>query len=183
MPPPLPKRLAVYALCGSAALSSHVYTESAVSPEAVGVRDDAADLMNRLESSQALFSKKAEALSALDALIENCSEDGWDGDGTLAISGEAAMLTKAFIRALPDHVSLPEFAAEPDGSISLDWIQARNRMFTMSVGSHDRLSFAWLDGTDKGHGVAHFDGRCVPPRVVDLILGIVDDELAPVRAA
>lgn len=182
MPPTLPK-LSVYVLCGSAALSSHVYAESAVSPEAAIVRDDAADVVDRLENSQALFSKKAEAMNALEELTDECSADGWDGDGTVALNSGAVSLTKDFVRALPDQVPMPEFAAEPDGSVSMDWMQARNRMFSISVGPTQRLAFAWLDGTDKGHGVAHFDGTCVPPLIMDLILGIVNDGLATVRTA
>ena len=43
-----------------------------------------------------------------------------------------------FIRALLDDLPLPEFAPEPDGSISPDWIQSRNRLFSISVGSTHR---------------------------------------------
>ena len=61
---------------------------------------------------------------------------------------------------------MPEFAPEPDGAISLDWIQSRHRLFTLSISASNRLAYAWLDGTDKGHGVARFDGRTIPRRVL-----------------
>jgi hypothetical protein len=71
-----------------------------------------------------------------------------------------------FLRALPEDLPTPEFAPEPDGSISLDWIHTRHRLFSLGVGPNDRLAYAWLDGTDKGHGVARFDGLSVPQRVL-----------------
>jgi hypothetical protein len=79
-----------------------------------------------------------------------------------------------FIRAMPDDLPLPEFAPEPDGSLSLDWIQSRNRLFSLSVGSTNRLAYAWLDGSDKGHGVAGFDGERIPLRIIEGIIGIMN---------
>ena len=70
------------------------------------------------------------------------------------------------IRALPPGVPLPEVAPEPDGAISLDWIRSRNNLFSLTVGSGDRLAFAWLDGSDTGHGVVRFDGQVVPKRIL-----------------
>ena len=78
---------------------------------------------------------------------------------------------------------LPEFAPEPDGSISLDWIQSRARLYSLSIGHSNRLAYAWLDGADKGHGVVHFDGQNVPPRVLDGIKHIVGHGYAGLRAA
>jgi hypothetical protein len=92
-------------------------------------------------------------------------------------------LAKRFVRSLPDGVSLPEFAPEPDGSISLDWIQSRARLYSLSIGHSNRLAYAWLDGADKGHGVVHFDGQNVPPRVLDGIKHIVGHGYAGLRAA
>jgi len=35
------------------------------------------------------------------------------------------------------------------------------------MGPNDRLAYAWLDGTDKGHAVARFDGERVPDRILE----------------
>jgi hypothetical protein len=87
------------------------------------------------------------------------------------------------VRALPDYLPVPGFSPEPDGSISLDWIQSRTHLLSLSIGHTDRLAYAWLDGTDKGHGVVRFDGRNVPSRVVEAIEGIVGQRHAGLRAA
>ncbi len=129
--------------------------------------------MESIERSQALFGKKADALSQLAALAAECAELGWDGESGAAIDPVAALWAARIVRALPDGVRMPEFAAEPDGSISLDWITSRNRLFSLTVGRSNRLAFAWLDGADKGYGVARFDGANVPLRVFEGIKGIV----------
>ena len=113
-------------------------------------------------------------LFKLHALANECVDPNWDGHGALPLTQLAVFRTEAFIRALPESVPLPEFAPQPDGSISLDWIQSRHRLFSVSVGVTDRLAFAWLDVTDKGHGVARFDGERIPPKILQGIRGIVN---------
>lgn len=45
-------------------------------------------------------------------------------------------------------------------------------------GAHARL-----DGTDKGHGVARFDGVRVPSRVLDGVQAVMGHGNAPLRVA
>ena len=147
--------------------------DSAVSLEAQAVRKAATKIVESAERSLALFGKKATALSQLAVLATECAEQGWDGDDADAIDPIAVLWAQRFLRALPDGMPLPEFAPEPDGSISLDWIASSNRILSLSIGRSNRLAYAWLDGADKGHAVARFDGRIVPPRVLESIKGIV----------
>jgi len=139
--------------------------QSAVSPEARLIEDNTSAATTALEKSQALFGEKAAALSQLKLLADECKEDNWDGYGANAIDEGAVFFAARFVRALPEDLPVPEFAAEPEGSISLDWIKARNHMFTVSVAADNRLAYAWLDGTDKGHAVARFDGQSIPAYV------------------
>lgn len=88
-----------------------------------------------------------------------------------------------FLRALPENVPLPEIAPEPDGSISLDWIDSRSRMFSLSIGGSYRLAFAWVDGADKGHGVVRFGGAAVPIRILEGIAAIMPDRHASLGVA
>lgn len=143
----------------------------------------AAAVVELAESSQSLFGEKAAAISQLMALANDCAEQGWDGDGACAIHPRALQNAEDFVRALPENFPVPEFAPEPDGSISLDWIQSRHRLFSLSVSSSNRLAFAWLDGADRGHGVARFDGLSVPLRVLSGIQSIVKHGNAPLRIA
>ena len=158
---------------GFAALNSLAREGSAVSTEAKTLRQAASDVMNRVERSEALFGSKSYAISQIWELANDHADPDWDGNGAYPMHQQAVFKASAFIRALPDDFPLPEFAPEPDGSISLDWIMSRNRLFSMSVGTSDRLAYAWLDGADKGHAVARFDGVRVPPRILSGIGGIM----------
>ena len=159
---------------GFGALYSLARAGSASSSEAQTVRRAAGIVVNSVERSHALFGDKASAISQIWALANECAKPGWDGDGALPLNRLAAFKAISFIRALPDGVPLPEFAPEPDGSISLDWIQSRNRFFSLSVGTSNRLAYAWLDGTDKGHAVARFDEENMPPRIFEGIRTIMN---------
>ncbi len=182
MPEPVSTTIGICWL-GYAAAQGYARGSSAVSSEAQHVREAVSAVVQLAERSQALFGDKAAALSQLRALANECAEPGWDGDDACVVNPLAVFRAEAFIRALPDGFPLPEFAAEPDGSVSLDWIQSRNRLFSVSVGSNHRLAYAWLDGADKGHGVARFDGDRIPPRITEGISAIINNGNATLRSA
>ena len=164
MPEPLSTALSI--CIGYAALYAYGRSESAVSDEAKSAVRAASAVIKRAEVSRALFGAKSVALSELRKMVDECADDCWDGNDALGISAPAYWHAENLIRALPDDFPLPEFAPEPDGSISLDWISSRHRIFSLSAGDGNRLSYAWLDGSDKGYGVAHFDGTSVPSRIL-----------------
>ena len=135
------------------------------------------------ERSEALFGQKATLLSALMLMAHECAESDWNGEGAHAIEPAVVRRASEFIRALPQGVPLPEIAPAPDGSIILDWALSKRRVFSLSIGETDRLAYAWLDGTDKGHGVARFDGIRTPSRVLDGVRAVMGHGYAPLRAA
>lgn len=149
------------------------WQRSAVSYEAEEVSKRANAVIDAIEHSQALFGERAAAISQLSAIADECRDEGWDGHDADATDARAVLLAEYFVRSLPDDIPLPEFAPEPDGSISLDWIQTRNRLFSVSVGAKNRLAYAWVDGTDGGHAVAHFNGQEIPQRILQGIRAIV----------
>jgi hypothetical protein len=171
---PEPVSIGLIYLTGYAALTIYARGGSAVSPEACAAKKVATEVMETAEQSQVLFGEKTAALSNLWALATECREADWDGAGADPINPDAVLNTSVVVRALPAGFPLPEFAAEPDGSISLDWIESRNRIFSISVGAGSRLAYAWLDGTDRGHGVAQFDGERIPKRILEGIRGIMN---------
>jgi hypothetical protein len=140
---------------------------SAISPESKAVREALGDIVSSAEQSQSLFGRKAATISQIWALVNECAEPGWDGSGAAPVDRLAAFAAADFIRALPDTMPPPEVAADPDGAISLDWIRSRNHLFSVSVGTSNRLAYAWLDGSDRGYAVARFDGEQVPLRILE----------------
>jgi len=170
-------------LLGYAALGPYAQQGSAVSVEAASVGRAAIMLVRAAEQSVALFGERAAAISRLRELANECAQDDWNGAGAVPMDLAAVALAESFLRALPDGVPMPECSPEPDGSVSLDWCSAKNRLFSVSIGRSNRLAFAWLDGNDKGHGVARFDGVAVPARVLLGLSSILGPSHAPVRAA
>lgn len=168
---------------GLSALYALARPGSAVSAEAKAVQQAASEAIDSVERSRALFGAKANTIYELWALANECSQEGWDGEHARPLDREAIHRAIELIRALPDYVPLPELAPEPDGAVSLDWIRSRNRVLSISVSGRDRLAFAWLDGTARGHGVEPFVEGSIPERLLDAIAATMDVRHAAVRAA
>jgi hypothetical protein len=168
---------------GYIALQTLAGGDSAISQEAKAILKAATKVAQAAEQSLALFGEKASALSLLAQMVADCASPGWDGQDAAGIDQKAASSAERFVRAMPDEIPLPEFSPEPDGSISLDWIQSSNRQFSVSVGRSNRLAYAWLDGADRGHGVVRFDGRNIPQRVLGNITAIVGQKHALLRTS
>jgi hypothetical protein len=125
------------------------------------------------ENSISLFGEKSQALSILAEVVEEASKDDWDGYGAYPVCPKGVELAKAFIRALPKGISMPEPCAEPDGEIALEWYGGKNRIFSISFGKEDRLAYASIDGTDRDKGVRRFDGVTISPLFLQHIQLIV----------
>ena len=163
--------------------SSVAHPGSAVSAAAEIVLRTANAIVEAAENSLSLFGRKADALSCLHTLAIECAEDDWDGNNAHALDPIAIKNTEAFLRSLPESLPLPDLAPEPDGSISLDWSPSRQRIFSMSISASNRLAYAWLDGAEKGRGVARFDGTVVPSRILRDLEAILPHDDASFRAA
>jgi hypothetical protein len=160
-------------IAGFAAMQALASDGNAVSAEAQAVREHACYVLEGFEQSQALFGAKKEAITQLKALAAE----------EQVVNPIAVLVAEQFVRALPNTIPLPEFSIDPDGSISLDWIEARNQIFSLSVGANSRLAFAWLDGTDKGHAVARFNGQQIPEKILEGITSIATNGNASLRVA
>ena len=156
---------------------------SAVSPEATISKQAMSNLARAAESSLSLFGRKSAALASLHEMGEECAVGGWDGDGAAGVSPVALAQARNVIRAMPDGLPLPEFAPEPDGSVSLEWTVSRHRRFLVSVGEGDRLAYAWVNGINRGHAVARFDGGTIPSHILRTLESIVSHDGATVRVA
>lgn len=164
---------------GHTVIYPYARTGTAVSDEAHTIQKAASEAALATERSQALFGARQNLLGELWVIAEDCSQDGWDADGAVAVSAGALKRAEDLVRTLPEGIPLPEVAPEPDGSLSMDWIRSPYRLYSLSIGPANRLAYAWLDGTDKGHGVVGFDGITLPSRVMSDIQRImVDDDAA-----
>lgn len=164
-----------------AALYALARPGSAVSSEARQVQARAEEMVDRVESSDALFGGKTAVISELWGLIRSHAYVGWDGGEALPVERHAISLATDFIRALPDDCEMPEVGVDPDGAVTLDWMMSRHRLLSVSfAGNSDRLAYAWIDGTDRGNAVAKFDRDTVPMQLMQAILTVT---VAPGHAA
>jgi hypothetical protein len=168
----MPEPLSALMLGGYAALHAVVRRNTAVSDEAANLRQAVADMVVSGEQVESLHGERNRLIRELWLLQDECSVPDWDGCDSLPLSQVAVQRTTQLLRQLPEGFPLPEIAAEPDGSVSLDWMASRSRMVSVSIGESDRLAFAWLDGTDNGHAVAKHDGVIFPNLILDVVLSI-----------
>ncbi len=155
---------------GLAALRPKMFQSSALSAEGRAVARQTAEIYRHGEASWSLFGPLTEAQRALRETATEASSSGWDGAVAPPVPAEALAQAEAFLAALPHGLPMPEFSVEPDdGSLSLEWHAGYRRVFSVSVGRSMRLPYAGLDGTDKWHGVAQFDGIVIPQRIVESI--------------
>ena len=129
--------------------------------------------------SSGVNASKREAVARLNDLARECGSAETAEGGAGTVSHKAVSVAERIVRALPNGVPMPEFAAEPDGSISLDWIASRTRMLSVSVGIDGDLPYAWLNGPEHGHAVAAFDGHSLPGAVLREIGGIMKPTRLP----
>lgn len=157
--------------------------DSGLSAEAEAVKRQRLRIAEAVEGSRALYQGKARAIAQLFEVAGACAEAGWDGADAEGVHFIAVIQASDLIAVMPDDLPMPEAAAEPDGSISLDWIESRSRAVSVSVGVNNRLAYAWLDGSDRGHAVERFDGVAFPPRLLAAIRETVRRGGAQLRAA
>lgn len=143
-----------------------VRMRSAVSEAAGNVRENVCAVIASAERSQALFGDKANAISQVWSLVNEHGVENWNEDSAQPVNELAARNATELVRLLPADIPMPEFSAEPDGAISLDWIESRHRLLSVSIGTTNRFPYAWLDGSNRGHAVAVFDGQQIPDRVL-----------------
>jgi hypothetical protein len=168
--------LAIGLIAGYSALAPLTRQSSAFSPEAGVVRSNARAVTGIVEKSFALFGAKAEALNTLKTLAMECSESDWDGYGALPVNPATLERAETVLRSLPDDCPLPESSIEPDGEISFDWLPSRTCSFSVTIGNSDRIAYAWVDGTDRGHAVARAESGMMPTRILNELHRIYANE-------
>lgn len=164
-------------------LNGLAHSGSAISDDANKSAEIATSILLSRKTSQSLFGSKTELLDQVASLISECSKEGWDGYGALPLDPNAFSRVIELIYSLPDGFPLPEISPEPDGSISLDWISSKRRMLSVSVGKSDRLPYAWINGTDRGHGVVRSAAYSFPLKIMNEIQDVMGHAAPSLRLA
>ena len=145
---------------------------SGVSEESRALEKAATQLVSKSREAVSLNTAKNALVSRLWAMVEECSEADGNGYEAAPLSLAAVGQALEFIGAWPLENDLPDCAPEPDGSVNLEWIYTKHRRATVSLDGSARLAFAWLDGANKGRGVAAFQDGKVPHGIVESVRSI-----------
>lgn len=151
---------------------------SAVSESARWIQRLRGDAARSNDSAQSLVGREIEFQARLHAALDELITD----DDQYSVTTAAVRIASRFVQALPHKLPLPQVAIDPDGSISLDWMPSRTRAFSISVDDSDRLAFAWMNGSDRGHGVVRI-GHSIPASLLSQLVELIDDKKITVRAA
>jgi hypothetical protein len=137
---------------------------SGVSDDARQVCELVLDFKSKLLESISLGEVQKATLDKLYSTFEECSQPNWDGYSALPVSYETYIKAKQFIESFPTALRSPEVSVDPDGEISFEWYQAPRKVFSVSVGPNNELTYAGLFGASKTHGTETFHDEI--PRVV-----------------
>ncbi len=119
-----------------------------------------------VSESVAQSGNSMKALSALNELFSVASEGNWDGESGIAVTPQVFANARRFLEQVPTRWETPEVSADPDGEISFEWSSDVRRRFSVSIGSDERISSAWLVGSERGHSVNIFLSE-VPRQLLD----------------
>jgi hypothetical protein len=84
------------------------------------------------------------------------SEDNWDGYEAKGINGESRQNAFNFALSLPPKVPIPEIYVDPDGEVAFEWYEDKRKVFSISFGSKNKISYAGTYGSNKTYGVEYF---------------------------
>ena len=98
-----------------------------------------------------------------ETCLETARRDG-DGEGAAPVQLGAREHAVTFVSELANGIRFPEVGIDPDGEISLGW-RVDGDVFSVSVSSEGRLSYAGLSETSDCYGTEWMDDQ-VPREVL-----------------
>lgn len=110
---------------------------------------------NYLQGSASDWLPTTEA--ALRGIRNDCSKANWDGSGANPVSDHTisltAKVTETLFTMLPRGTPGPDLIPEADGELCMSWSIDADRLFSLSIGAHDKINFAGQFGKEGSiHG-------------------------------
>ena len=129
------------------------------------LRERFAEALDAREISRYWSATLDEALENLAELKQECAKPAWDGYDAQPVNEKTLEQLVTFLQALPENVPVPDLVPEPDGEVAVEWQNGARRVFSVSIGPRERLSYAGLLGANRWHGVDQFFGN-VPSEII-----------------
>jgi len=89
-----------------------------------------------------------QAFESVYEILKEHQEPNWDGDNATPVSQEACSAALRFLAMLPLTMPFPDLAAEPDGSIAMEWHISSSRTFLVSLSGRKVISYAGVFDKD-----------------------------------
>ena len=144
-------------------------------PQNWGVSESANEIRRETEELQRNFSRSITFGEHLSEMMERLFEarqehaiNNWDGYGAKAIDEQSYQNAIRFILSLTPDIPAPEIGVEPDGEVVFEWYGGKRKVFSISVGGRNELTYAGLYGISRTYGVERFYGN-IPDTLLDNI--------------
>lgn len=129
----------------------------------IGSGSESRSLHKLTDEAFKTLSEQSPVKTAINDLFDLRSE----AENDYALDHPTFILAQRFLLAFPKTLPLPELALDSDGEISFDWEGKNRRMFSVSLRSDGRLSYACKLGiNNSAYGIEKFDEN-VPETIVE----------------
>lgn len=141
---------------------------TAVGEEARAVEHDLAESFESLLRTSTYVEPREQVFRELEAVAEECGVRNWDGYDAQPVSAGAIGCAWRLLDQLVDDFPCPEVSADPDGEVSLDWLDGAERGLSISVNAEGRLSYAGFFRRSKAHGVEFLQDE-IPEAIMEVL--------------
>lgn len=114
------------------------------------------EIKGDLARSMTFGDRMSKVLEDLFELKRECSADNWDGHEAKSVDELSFQNSVRLALSMPVSVPIPNTYVDPDGEVAFEWYEGKRNVFSFSVGSNNRLSYAGLYGASKTFGVEYF---------------------------
>lgn len=148
------------------------FVDNGVSDDAKNLRITGIDFYRHLTNTLTFATEKSlpnQIQTELYEILEEYSEDDWDGCGAKRIDWETIAAAYNFLLALPRGSELPELDASPEGEIIFEWYRSPVRLLNVTINKQNEVAFAALMGGHyRNHGTLFFNKK-IPEEIISLI--------------
>ena len=131
------------------------YISSGVSESALEIQEVTMNLKFDFTRSVTFGEHVAKMLDSLIIAYEEYSRENWDGYNAKSIDMESYRNAVNFALSLPSRIPNPDIYVAPNGEVTFEWYEGKRKIFTVSIGKENELTFAGLYGASKEYGVEY----------------------------
>ena len=135
--------------------------------------DDDLQENDYLLSQSAYLYPAAFCYEMLCEIVENCSEQGWDGFDAIPIDREVYFKVLSLIHNFPVGIPAPDLVPENDGAITLEWQVNQKQELSVSINKDNVCYFVFIDGSEKRKG-SYVLQESLPPFLINMINQIIE---------